>query len=127
MYGYPTLSLRQYRWMEFVNDPFNIFLKDNKVLLVAIEHAKRNTPMRTIELHISDDLLTQSIQYLKYFVSHHKNSDFTYRDDMGDMIQVVDGVEYVIPSQEDQQAMNAPLAKDDLTSLEALKKELCIA
>jgi len=83
--------------------------------------------MRTIELHISDDLLTQSIQYLKYFVSHHKNSDFTYRDDMGDMIQVIDGVEYVIASQEDQQAMSAPLDKDDLTSLEALKKELCIA
>ncbi len=46
---------------------------------------------------------------------------------MGDMIQVIDGIEYVIASQEDQEAMSTPLDKDDLTSLEALKKELCIA
>jgi hypothetical protein len=82
--------------------------------------------MRTIQLHIEDDLLTQSIDYLKYFVSHHKGSDFTYQDDLGDTIKVIDGVEYVIPSSEDKKSMAQCLDKSDFTSLEDLKKDLCI-
>jgi hypothetical protein len=82
--------------------------------------------MRTIQLHIEDDLLTQSIDYLKYFVSHHKGSDFTYQDDLGDTIKVIDGVEYVIPSSEDKKSMAQRLDKSDFTSLDDLKKDLCI-
>ena len=83
-------------------------------------------PMQTIQLHVEDDLLTQSIDYLKYFVSHHKGSDFTYVDALGDTVKVIDGLEYVIPSSEDKKAMAQPLDKSDFTSLEALKKDLCI-
>lgn len=83
-------------------------------------------PMRTIRLHIEDDLLTQSVEYLKYFVSHHKGSDFTYKDDLGDTIKVIYGVEYVIPSADDKKAMHQALDKSEFTDLDTLKKELCI-
>lgn len=82
--------------------------------------------MKTIKLHIEDDLLTQSVEYLKHFVARHKGSDFTYQDDLGDTIKVIDGVEYVIPTSEDKKLMTKTLDKSDFTSLEALKKDLCI-
>jgi len=82
--------------------------------------------MRTIQLHIKDDLLKQSVAYLKDFVSQHKGSDFTYKDDLGDTIKVIDGVEYVIPNSDDKKAMKQTLEKSDFIDLDTLKKELCI-
>jgi len=84
--------------------------------------------MQTINLNIDDSLLNQAVQHLKSFLSQHKNqnSNFTYIDDIGDRIQVINGVEYVVPTKEDREAFARPRDKKDFTSLDNLKNELCI-
>jgi hypothetical protein len=77
-------------------------------------------------LHIEDDLLSQAIQHLKSFLEEHKKSNFTYIDELGDTIKVIDGKEYVIPTQKDLKIMRTPHNKRDFMGLEDFKKELCI-
>lgn len=83
--------------------------------------------MQTINLHIEDHLLSQAIQHLKSFLSQHKNSNFTYIDEFGDTIEVINGSEFVIPTKADLRAINAQRNIQEFTSLEDLKKELCIS
>ena len=82
--------------------------------------------MYTINLQIEQDLLSQAIQHFKKFLAEHQTTgNLTYVDDLGDTIEVINGVEYVIPTKEDINAIKSKHS-DDFISLEALKKELCI-
>jgi len=83
--------------------------------------------MHTLNLHIEQDLLSQAIQHFKQFLAEHQTKgNMTYVDDMGDTIEIIDGIEYVVPTKADLRAMNMPKEKHDFTSLDTLKKELCI-
>jgi hypothetical protein len=83
--------------------------------------------MHTINLHIEQDLLGQAIQHFKQFLAEHQTKgNMTYVDDIGDTIEIINGVEYVVPTKADLKAMNTPREKHNFTSLDALKKELCI-
>jgi len=82
--------------------------------------------MQTINLQIEQDLFSQVVQQLKELLAQYKNSNFTYIDKLGDTIQVINGKEFVIPTKEDLQAIKKPYNTSDFTSLEDLKKELCI-
>jgi len=83
--------------------------------------------MHTLNLHIEQDLLSQAIQHFKQFLeAHQTKGNITYIDDMGDTIEIINGVEYVMPTKADLKAMTTPKEKHDFTSLESLKKELCI-
>jgi len=84
--------------------------------------------MQTINLNIDDSLFNQALEHWKNFLSQHKNqsANFTYIDDMGDTIQVINGVEYVVPTEEDKKAFDTPKKKQGFTSLDSLKSELCI-
>ncbi|CAA6810349.1 MAG: Unknown protein [uncultured Sulfurovum sp.] len=82
--------------------------------------------MQTINLNIDDSLLNQAIQHWKNFLSQHQKEsvNFTYVDDIGDTIQVINGIEYVVPTKEDKKAFNTPKKNQDFTSLDSLKSEL---
>ena len=83
--------------------------------------------MHTLNLQIEQDLLGQAIQHFKAFLAEHKaKGNITYVDDLGDTIEIINGVEYVIPTKEDLKAISTPRAKQGFISLEALKSELCI-
>ena len=83
--------------------------------------------MHTLNLQIEQDLLSQAIQHFKAFLAEHKTKgNLTYVDDMGDTIEIINGVEYVIPTKEDLKEINTPRVEQEFMSLEALKSELCI-
>jgi len=81
--------------------------------------------MQTIQLQVQDDLLNQALDYIKKFVTKHKNeSNYRYVDTFGDTIEVVDNKEFVIPSKEDLQILNQPMNKDDFISNDEAKRLL---
>ena len=81
--------------------------------------------MHTVQLQVQDDLLIQAIEYIKDFVAKHKNKcNYRYIDDLGDTIEVVDGKEFVIPSQKDLNILNQSFNKDDYISSDEAKKLL---
>jgi hypothetical protein len=47
-----------------------------------------------------------------------------YIDDLGDTIEVINGVEYVVATKEDLKALNMPKEKHSFISLDNLKKIL---
>jgi len=81
--------------------------------------------MQTVQLQVQDDLLTQALEYIKDFVAKHKNKcNYKYIDDLGDTIEVIDGKEFVVPSQEDLNILNQPFNKNDYISNDEAKKLL---
>lgn len=85
--------------------------------------------MQTINLNIEleHDLLNQAIQHFKKFLAeHHATGNMTYVDELGDTIELINGIEYVVPTQEDLNTMSSPKDYSEFTSLEDLKRELCI-
>jgi hypothetical protein len=67
--------------------------------------------MKTIHLTVNDD----EVERLKIILSSLKDNivnqltisnSYTYVDDIGDTIEVKDGVEYVVPTKDDIKAMN---------------------
>lgn len=67
--------------------------------------------MKTIHLTVNDD----EVERLKIILSSLKDNivnrltisdNYTYIDDIGDTIEVKDGVEYVIPTNDDIKALN---------------------
>jgi hypothetical protein len=83
--------------------------------------------MQTINLHIEQDLLSQAIQHFKKFLAEHQTKgNITYIDDLGDTIEIINGVEYVIPTKEDLSTISTAKNEQNFISLESLKQELCI-
>ena len=83
--------------------------------------------MATIQLNVNDSIFAQALEHIKTFVSAHQNeSKYFYIDEIGDTIEVINGKEYVVPTKEDLDILNAPISKKDIMSLDDLKKELCI-
>ncbi|MEA3384761.1 MAG: hypothetical protein U9Q20_08860 [Campylobacterota bacterium] len=81
--------------------------------------------MKTIQLQVQDDLLEQALDYVKRFVTKHKNeSNYKYIDSIGDTIAVIDNKKFVIPSKEDLEILNQPINKDDYISSDEAKKIL---
>lgn len=81
--------------------------------------------MQTIQLQVQDDLVNQALDYIKEFVTKHKNeSNYKYVDTLGDTIEVVDNKEFVIPSEEDLKILNQPINKDNYISNSEAKKLL---
>jgi len=83
--------------------------------------------MQTINLHIEQDLLSQAIQHFKQFLLEHQTKgNISYIDSFGDTIEIINGVEYVVATKDDIEAISNQESRTEFTSLEDLKKELCI-
>ena len=81
--------------------------------------------MQTINLQIEQDLLSQAIQHFKQFLAEHQTKgNITYIDELGDTIEIINGVEYVVPTKEDLKAINTRRTEQGFTSLEALKSKI---
>ncbi len=75
---------------------------------------------------MDDNLILQTVEHLKELFAKDKSGNFSYVNDLGEVIEVIGGVEYILPTQEDLVILQDPVNKQDSTSLEDLKKELCI-
>lgn len=79
--------------------------------------------MQTIQLNVDDSLFAQALEHIKSFVSHHKNkSNFEYKNDADEVIEVINGKEYVVPTKKDIELLSEAVNKDDyISSAEARK------
>jgi len=79
--------------------------------------------VQTIQLNVDDSLFIQALEHIKIFVSHHKNqSNFEYKNDTDEVVEVVDGKEYIVPNKKDIELLSQALNKDDyISSAEARK------
>ena len=74
-------------------------------------------------IDVKESLAQKVVDFLKQFedVRVVKQENY-YIDDLGDLIEVRDGKEYVVPTKEDVDAVKN--RDDELISLDELKKEL---
>ena len=73
--------------------------------------------MQTIQLNVDDSLFTQALEHIKSFVSHHKNqSNFEYKNDADEVIEVINGKEYIVPNKKDIELLSEAVNKDDYIS-----------
>lgn len=79
--------------------------------------------MHTIQLNVDDSLFNQALEHIKSFVAHHKNeSNFEYKNDANEVIEVIDGKEYIIPTKKDIELLSKTINKEDyISSAEARK------
>jgi len=79
--------------------------------------------VQTIQLNVDDSLFTQALEHIKSFVSHHKNqSNFEYKNDADEVIEVINGKEYIVPNKKDIELLSEAVNKDDyISSTEARK------
>ena len=81
--------------------------------------------MQTIQLNVSDSIYKQALEHIKSFVSAHQtDSKYEYVDSMGDVIEVVNGNETVIPSKRDIELLSEAFNREDYVSSEEAKKLL---
>jgi len=57
-------------------------------------------------LEIDRDLFDEVKEFLKK-LSHQRKKNFSYIDEIGDRIVVIDGEEYVVPTRQDIEAIHA--------------------
>lgn len=73
--------------------------------------------MQTIWLNIDDSLFAQALEHIKSFVAHHKNrSSFEYKNDAGEIVEIIDGKEYIVPTKKDIELLSEAINKDDYVS-----------
>jgi len=81
--------------------------------------------MQTIQLNVDDSLFVQALEHVRNFVAHHKNkSNFEYKNDADEIIEVIDGKEYIIPTKKDIELLSQTINKDDYISSEEARKML---
>jgi len=74
-------------------------------------------------IDVKESLAQKIVDFLKQFedVRIVKQENY-YIDELGDLIEVRDGKEYVVPTKEDIEAVQK--SEDEFVSLDELKKEL---
>jgi len=79
--------------------------------------------VQTIQLNVDDSLFAQALEHIRNFVSHHKNeSNFEYKNDADEVIEVINGKEYIVPNKKDIKLLSETINKDDyISSAEARK------
>ena len=81
--------------------------------------------MTTIQLNVDESIFTQALEHIKSFVSKHKTeSKYEYIDSIGDIIEVVNGKEKVIPTKHDIEILSESVNKEDYISSDEAKKLL---
>ncbi|MEK6659473.1 MAG: hypothetical protein AABY36_07335 [Campylobacterota bacterium] len=73
--------------------------------------------MQTIQLNVDDSLFTQALEHIRSFVSHHKNgSNFEYKNDADEVVEVIDGKEYIVPTKKNIELLSEAINKNDYVS-----------
>jgi len=81
--------------------------------------------MTAIQLNVDDSIFAQALEYVKDFVfKHNKESKYLYIDDMGDIIEVENGKERVIPTKYDIEVLSESINAEDYISNDDAKKLL---
>ncbi len=81
--------------------------------------------MQTIQLNVSNSIYQQALAHIESFVSAHQtDSKYEYIDEIGDVIEVVNGKESVIPSKHDIELLSKDFNKEDYVSSEEARKLL---
>lgn len=81
--------------------------------------------MQTIQLNVDDSLFSQALEHVKSFVAHHKNkSNFEYKNDADEIVEVIDGKEYIIPTKKDIELLSETINKEDYVSSAEARKML---
>lgn len=83
--------------------------------------------MTTVTLEIEDTCIKDFAHLLHLLPRDKVRATFTYTDDLGDTIQVVNGEEFVVPTEADERAYAigmVELQAGETLSLEEVKKEL---
>ncbi len=57
--------------------------------------------MQQVTLDIADDYIHKFMLMLQALPKNKVKGNFTYVDDLGDTIEVIDGEEYVVPTEDD--------------------------
>ncbi|HRF56841.1 MAG TPA: hypothetical protein PLV58_05525 [Campylobacterales bacterium] len=81
--------------------------------------------MQTIQLNVDDSLFAQAVEHIKSFVSHHKDeSNFKYKNDADEVVEVINGKEYIAPTKKDIEILNKAIDKSDYISGAEARKAL---
>ena len=81
--------------------------------------------MQTIQLNVDDSLFTQAVEHIKSFVSRHKDeSNFKYKNDKDEVVEVINGKEYIAPTKKDIEILNKAIDKNDYISGAEARKAL---
>ena len=81
--------------------------------------------MQTIQLNIDDSLFNQALEHIKSFVSHYgSKSNFEYKNDADEVVEVIDGKEYIIPTKKDIELLSESINKNDYVSSAEARKIL---
>lgn len=73
--------------------------------------------MQTIQLNVDDSLFAQALEHIRTFVAHHKSkSNFEYKNDAGEVVEIIDGKEYIVPTKRDIELLSEAINKDDYIS-----------
>lgn len=73
--------------------------------------------MQTIQLNVDETLFAQALEHIKSFVAHHKHeSNFEYKNEANEIVEVVDGKEYIIPTKKDIELLSETINKSDYIS-----------
>ena len=81
--------------------------------------------MQQITLEIADDYMQKFMALLNALPANKITGHYTYIDDLGDTIKVVGNEEFVIPTQDDINALNEAKIErnnNESFSLEAIRK-----
>ena len=81
--------------------------------------------MQTIQLNVDESLFNQALEHIKSFVSHHKSkSNFEYKNDADEVVEVIDAKEYIIPTKKDIELLSESINKNDYVSSSEARKML---
>ena len=81
--------------------------------------------MQTIQLNVDDSLFAQALEHIKSFVAHHKSkSNFEYKNHADEVIEVIDGKEYIVPSKKDRELLGETTHRNDFISSTEARKML---
>ena len=81
--------------------------------------------METIQLNVDESIFAQALEHIKSFVSqHNRESKYEYIDKLGDVIEVVNGKEKVIPTKHDIEVLSESVNAEDYISSDEAKKLL---
>lgn len=81
--------------------------------------------MQTIQLSVDDSLFAQAIEHIKSFVLYHKDeSAFKYKNDADEVVEVINGKEYITPTKKDIELLSKTIDKNDYISSAEARKAL---
>ena len=81
--------------------------------------------MHTIQLNVSESIYKQALEHIKLFVSNHNTeSKYEYIDELGDVVEVINGRETVIPSKRDIELLSESFNKENYVSSKEARKLL---